>query len=66
MSETSANGGRRAMGPRLIAIVGPFQSGKTTLLESILARTRRAVATGRGARRFNASAIPAPRRAPMP
>jgi elongation factor G len=26
-------------GPRAIALVGPFQSGKTTLLESILART---------------------------
>jgi elongation factor G len=26
-------------GPRAIAIVGPFQSGKTTLLEAILART---------------------------
>ena len=34
----SANGTRRA-GPRCIAIVGPFQSGKTTLLESIMART---------------------------
>lgn len=30
--------GLRAGGPRCIAIVGPFQSGKTTLLESILAR----------------------------
>ncbi len=30
--------GVRAEGPRCIAIVGPFQSGKTTLLESILAR----------------------------
>ena len=30
--------GLRASGPRCIAIVGPFQSGKTTLLESILAR----------------------------
>lgn len=30
--------GVRAGGPRCIAIVGPFQSGKTTLLESILAR----------------------------
>jgi len=27
----------RARGPRLIALAGPFQSGKTTLLESILA-----------------------------
>src|SRR5947208_15936214 len=30
------NGGR---GPRCIALVGPFQSGKTTLLEAILTRT---------------------------
>ncbi|HZP78762.1 MAG TPA: elongation factor G [Pseudolabrys sp.] len=28
-----------ARGPRCIALVGPFQSGKTTLLEGILART---------------------------
>ncbi|MBV9261705.1 MAG: elongation factor G [Pseudolabrys sp.] len=28
-----------ARGPRCIALVGPFQSGKTTLLEAILART---------------------------
>ncbi|HEX3859730.1 MAG TPA: elongation factor G [Pseudolabrys sp.] len=28
-----------AKGPRCIAIVGPFQSGKTTLLEAMLART---------------------------
>ena len=34
-----AAGARRVPGPRLIAIVGPFQSGKTTLLESLLART---------------------------
>src|SRR6478752_6273485 len=26
-------------GPRCIALVGPFQSGKTTLLEAILSRT---------------------------
>jgi elongation factor G len=32
-------GGRRASGPRCIALVGPFQSGKTTLLEAILERT---------------------------
>jgi elongation factor G len=37
MSETQ-NGDRRVSGPRLIALVGPFQSGKTTLLESILGR----------------------------
>ncbi|MGO4735377.1 elongation factor G [Bosea sp. 2KB_26] len=42
MAATSGNGGsatgKRASGPRCIAIVGPFQSGKTTLLESILER----------------------------
>ncbi|MBN9273810.1 MAG: GTP-binding protein, partial [Mesorhizobium sp.] len=31
-------GGRRT-GPKCIAIIGPFSSGKTTLLEAILART---------------------------
>src|SRR5580698_6349230 len=35
---TNGNGGR-AGGPRCVALVGPFQSGKTTLLEAILART---------------------------
>src|SRR6516164_6922700 len=34
-----AQNGTRATGPRCIALVGPFQSGKTTLLEGILART---------------------------
>src|SRR5713226_8909560 len=34
-----AQNGTRAAGPRCIALVGPFQSGKTTLLEGILART---------------------------
>jgi elongation factor G len=31
--------GAKPSGPRCIALVGPFQSGKTTLLEAILART---------------------------
>jgi elongation factor G len=31
--------GSASKGPRCIALVGPFQSGKTTLLEAILART---------------------------
>jgi elongation factor G len=35
---TNGNG-TKAAGPRCIALVGPFQSGKTTLLEAILART---------------------------
>ncbi len=34
-----AQNGNRPRGPRCIALVGPFQSGKTTLLEAILART---------------------------
>src|ERR1700704_3310363 len=34
-----AQNGTRIPGPRCIALVGPFQSGKTTLLEAILART---------------------------
>jgi elongation factor G len=46
MAATNGNGanngaynGTRAGGPRCVALVGPFQSGKTTLLEAILART---------------------------
>ncbi|HXX03907.1 MAG TPA: elongation factor G [Xanthobacteraceae bacterium] len=35
----NANTATRATGPRCVALVGPFQSGKTTLLEAILART---------------------------
>jgi elongation factor G len=35
----NANHATRATGPRCVALVGPFQSGKTTLLEAILART---------------------------
>jgi elongation factor G len=38
MAANGSNGGR-ATGPRGVALVGPFQSGKTTLLEAILART---------------------------
>src|SRR6201988_424380 len=36
---TNGNNGGRASGPRAVALVGPFQSGKPTLLEAILART---------------------------
>jgi elongation factor G len=35
---TAVHHEHRVPGPRLIAIVGPFQSGKTSLLEGILAR----------------------------
>ncbi|HET7806659.1 MAG TPA: elongation factor G [Pseudolabrys sp.] len=35
----SGPNGTRSSGPRCVALVGPFQSGKTTLLEAILART---------------------------
>ena len=38
MSDASGPSGGRVAGPRLIALVGPFQSGKTTLFESLLAR----------------------------
>ena len=38
-AHSAPNGGARAGGPRCVALVGPFQSGKTTLLEAILART---------------------------
>ena len=38
MGQNGPNGTRN-MGPRCVALVGPFQSGKTTLLEAILART---------------------------
>ncbi len=38
MAANGGNGGR-ATGPRAVALVGPFQSGKTTLLEAIMART---------------------------
>ena len=34
-----ADGNGRVAGPRCVALVGPFASGKTTLLEAILART---------------------------
>ncbi len=42
-----APNGRLAAGPRCIAIVGPFQSGKTTLLEAILERTGAVSRAGR-------------------
>jgi len=35
----SGHNGNKHKGPRCIALVGPFQSGKTTLLEAILSRT---------------------------
>lgn len=38
MAINGQNGGR-ATGPRAVALVGPFQSGKTSLLEAILLRT---------------------------
>src|ERR1700683_2338004 len=34
----NGNSSTRAAGPRCVALVGPFQSGKTTLLEAILTR----------------------------
>src|SRR5271156_2834182 len=38
MTATGATAEQRVSEPRLIAIVGPFQSGKTSLLEGLLAR----------------------------
>ena len=38
MSNGSGGNRERLSGPRLVALVGPFQSGKTTLLESLLSR----------------------------
>ena len=38
MVAAGQNGEHRIAGPRLIAIVGPFQSGKTSLLEGLLVR----------------------------
>ena len=46
MGESGQNGERRIAGPRLIAIVGPFQSGKTSLLESLLVRAGGAARQG--------------------
>ena len=43
----SSNNGRRPAGSRCIALVGPYLSGKTTLLEAILFRTGAAQRQGR-------------------
>ncbi len=57
---SAANHENRVAGPRLVAIVGPFQSGKTSLLEGILARGGARGPARLGARRHHASAIRAP------
>ena len=41
--------GREPAGPRLIAIVGPYQSGKTTLLEALLFRAGAVTRQGKAA-----------------
>ena len=41
--------GREPAGPRLIAIVGPYQSGKTTLLEALLFRAGASTRQGKAA-----------------
>lgn len=43
----SENGGGRVEGPKCIALLGPFASGKTSLLEAILARTGALTRQGR-------------------
>jgi elongation factor G len=45
---TVANG-REPTGPRLIAIVGPYQSGKTTLLEALMFRAGASTRQGKAA-----------------
>ncbi|MFZ5732245.1 MAG: elongation factor G [Pseudomonadota bacterium] len=42
----SDQSGNQRSGPRCIALVGPFQSGKSTLLEAILARTGSSARSG--------------------
>jgi elongation factor G len=46
MVASGQNGEHRIAGPRLIAIVGPFQSGKTSLLEGLLVRAGGAARQG--------------------
>lgn len=46
-SNGSEGGGHEAVGPRTIALVGPYLSGKTSLLEAILARTGAVTRQGR-------------------
>ena len=61
MGETN---GRAAKGPRCIAFVGPYLSGKTTLLEAILYRSGAIQRQGKVGDK-TPSAMPRPRRAPM-
>ena len=65
VTSRSNNGDRRVAGPRLIALVGPFQSGKTTLLECILARTGGISRQG-NVREGTTIGISARKRAPTP
>jgi elongation factor G len=46
---TGVSKGREPAGPRLIAIVGPYQSGKTTLLEAMLFRAGAVTRQGKAA-----------------
>jgi len=39
MSDGLEGGAGRRAGPKAVALVGPFGSGKTTLMEAMLART---------------------------
>ena len=55
------NNGRRPTGSRCIALVGPYLSGKTTLLEAILYRTGAVQRQGRVADKTTiGDAAPAP------
>ena len=48
-----SNLGRRSQGSRCVALVGPYLSGKTTLLEAILFRTGATQAAGQNLRKIN-------------
>lgn len=55
----NATNGRAPTGPRLIAIVGPYQSGKTTLLEALLYRAGAITRQGKAAdKSLNGDATP--------
>lgn len=47
MAQRTVNVGTAGRGPRCFAIVGPFQSGKTTFLEAVMARTEAVPRQGR-------------------
>ena len=59
-----SSSGRRIAGPRNIALVGPYLSGKTTLLESILFRGGAIQRQGKDCGQIDDRRQLAPKRAP--